>query len=487
MTVDIIYKSFMSETTKIDQEPKDIPRLLSRDMLLSFILVTLLFPLWGFANDVTNPLVKAFKDIFLISNTQSSMVQFAFYLGYGIMAVPAAIFIRSFSYKAGILLGLALYALGATLFIPASLYQEFYFFLAALCVLTCGLALLETTANPYILSMGHPDTATQRLNLAQAFNPMGSLTGIFVASTFILSELQVEAFRNAERAAHPEYADMLPSVVDGKLTQALYDFSVSDPVAHQAMQAADLVTVRGPYVTIACVVAVLFLTFLFSKLPRTMNHDHPLTLVELKETFGRLFRNRCYLEGVVAQAFYVGAQIMCWTFIIHYGVTSVGLTAVKAQNYNFVAMGVFLTSRFICTFLLGYVKPGQLLMLLACGGMVFVLGAIFLEGMSGLYSLVAISACMSLMFPTIYGIALEDMGDDASLASAGLVMAIVGGALMPPLQAALIDGGSLIGSMPSVKTSFVLPLICFVVIAIYGYRAHCIHSQPYRHSGQLNR
>ena len=183
-----------------------MPRIVPREMLLPFILVAALFPLWGFANDVTNPLVKAFKDIFLISNTQSAMVQFAFYLGYGVMAIPAAIFIRSFSYKAGILLGLALYAVGATLFIPASMHQEFYFFLAALCVLTCGLALLETTANPYILSMGHPDTATRRLNLAQAFNPMGSLTGMFVASTVILTKLQVETIRNAERSADPEYS-----------------------------------------------------------------------------------------------------------------------------------------------------------------------------------------------------------------------------------------------------------------------------------------
>ena len=298
----------------------DKPRILTKDMVLPFILVAMLFPLWGFANDVTNPLVKAFKDIFLISNAESSLVQFAFYLGYGIMAIPAAIFIRSFSYKSGILLGLALYAVGATLFIPASVYAEFYFFLAALCVLTCGLALLEVTANPYVLSMGHPETATRRLNLAQAFNPMGSLVGMFVASNIVLSRLQVEEFRNAERAAHPEYANLLPSVVDGHLTQALSDFAANEPIAHQAMQAADLVTVRGPYLMIAIIVSILFLVYLLSKLPKTMTHDHPLTMRELKETFGRLIRNKCYVEGVVAQAFYVGAQIMCWTFIIHYGI-----------------------------------------------------------------------------------------------------------------------------------------------------------------------
>lgn len=465
----------MSEQIKFDNKTGKLIPILSKQMIFPFVLVAILFPLWGFANDVTNPLVKAFKDIFLISNTQSSMVQFAFYLGYGVMAVPAAIFIRNYSYKAGILLGLMLYAIGAILFIPASLTMEFNYFLAALCIITCGLALLETTANPYILSMGHKDTATQRLNLAQAFNPIGSLTGMFVASTYILNKLQVEEFRAAERSAHPEYAEMLPSVVDGKLTSALQEFSVSNPVEHQAMQAADLVTVRGPYVAIAIIVTLLFILFLFAKLPKTMSHDHPLTKKELKETFGRLFQNKRYLEGVIAQAFYVGAQIMCWTFIIHYGMTVVGLTAAEAQSYNIIAMGVFLLNRFICTFILSYIKPGQMLMLLACGATVFTVGAIFLNGMIGLYSLIGISGCMSLMFPTIYGIALKDMGDDASLASAGLVMAIVGGALMPPLQASLIDGEPLISSLSSVQTSFVLPLICFIVIAIFGYRAHNIH------------
>ncbi len=452
------------------------PEIISKEYILPFILVAALFPLWGFANDITNPLVKAFKDIFLITNVQSSMVQFAFYLGYGIMAIPAAIFIRRFSYKSGILLGLGLYALGALLFLPASMTGQFNFFLLALCVITCGLALLETTANPYVLSMGSPETSTQRLNLAQAFNPIGSLGGMFVASNYILSELKVEGFRAAELAAHPEYTEMLPSVVDGKLTEALSNFASSDTVAHQAMQAADLVTVRGPYIAIAVVVSLLFCVFLFSKLPDTISHDEPLTKKVLKNTFSRLIGNARYREGVIAQAFYVGAQIMCWTFVIHYGMTSVGLSAAEAQQYNMIAMGIFLASRFICTFMLGFIQPGQLLLALASGGMILTIGTIFIGGMTGLYCLIGTSACMSLMFPTIYGIALKDTGDDASLASAGLVMAIVGGALMPPLQGSMIDAGSIIGNIPAVQTSFVLPFICFIAIAIYGYRAHKIHN-----------
>jgi FHS family L-fucose permease-like MFS transporter len=469
-------EKYMSKVFEVKSNTVSSYPLIPKGMLVPFILVAALFPLWGFANDVTNPLVKAFKDIFLISNAQSSLVQFAFYLGYGVMAIPAAIFIRSFSYKAGILLGLMLYAIGAALFIPASMAMSFNYFLIALCTLTCGLALLETTANPYILSMGPQETATQRLNLAQAFNPIGSLTGMFVASTFVLNKLQVEEFKAAEKLAHPEYAELLPSVTDGKLTAALQEYALNYPIGHQAMQAADLITVRGPYVVIASIVAILFFAFLFAKLPKTMTHDHPLTLTELKDTFARLFHNKRYLEGVVAQGFYVGAQIMCWTFIIHYGITVVGLSAAQAQGYNIIAMGIFLSSRFICTFMLGFIRPGQLLMLLAVGGIVCISGAIFLSGFIGLYCLIATSACMSLMFPTIYGVALKDMGDDASLASAGLVMAIVGGALMPPLQGMLIDSEPLLESLSSVQTSFVLPLICFIVIAIYGYRAHTIHN-----------
>ncbi|MEP1448989.1 MAG: L-fucose:H+ symporter permease [Paraglaciecola sp.] len=460
------------EAMSVKKKQGNKPQILEAKYIVPFLLVASLFPLWGFANDVTNPLVKAFKDIFMISNAQSSLVQFAFYLGYGVMAIPAAIFIRRFSYKSGILFGLGLYAIGASLFIPASIYMEFSYFLAALWILTCGLALLETTANPYVLSMGHPDTSTQRLNLAQAFNPIGSLTGMFVASSYILSELRVEAFREQEKLAHPEFAQMLPSEVDGELTHALSDFAQNNPLEHQAMQAADLVTVRGPYVAIAVVVAIMFFVFLFSKLPKTMGQAAPLTTTELKNTFQRLFANKCYLEGVVAQAFYVGAQIMCWTFVIHYGMTSVGLSASEAQSYNMIAMGIFLASRFICTFLLGFIRPGQLLMLLALGGVVLSLGTIFVGGYTGLYCLIATSACMSLMFPTIYGIALKGMGEDASLASAGLVMAIVGGALMPPIQGSMIDGAAVIEGVPSVQTSFVLPLICFVMICLFGYRAH---------------
>lgn len=392
--------------------------------ILPFIMVTSLFALWGFANDITNPLVKAFRDIFQISNAQSSLVQLAFYGGYATMALPAAIFIRKFSYKYGIVLGLALYASGAFLTIPASLFESFNLFLLGFYILTFGLAFLETTANPYILSMGPEATATRRLNFAQAFNPIGSLTGMFVAMFFIQQQLTGE-------------------------------------------RSSDLEIVRIPYTIIGIVVLVVLVAFLVVKMP--MQGDATGD-VRLGATASRLLQNPNYREGVVAQAFYVGAQIMCWTFIFHYAEDSLGMPAEVASRYNIAAMILFCSSRFVCTYLLKFVQPGKLLMVLALGGMCTTLGAIFLSGIAGLYCIVAISACMSLMFPTIYGIALNGLGEDAKLGSAGLIFAIVGGALMPPLQGTVIDWGQVLG-MSATRFSFFLPVLCFIIIAAYGFRS----------------
>ena len=445
-------------------------KVVTRQYLYPFILVTSLFALWGFANDVTNPLVRAFKEIFLISNAQSSLVQWAFYGGYATMAIPAALVIRKLSFKWGILIGLALYAIGALLTIPAAALMQFNIFLVGFYVLTFGLAFLETSANPYILSMGSPETATRRLNLAQAFNPIGSLTGMAVASLFILPSLQVSEFRDAQWDSHPEYADMMPSEVDGLINTSLETFRDTQPEAYLAMVAHDLDVVKIPSVVIALVVLGVLALFVVSRMPDTGREEEKIKLVPLMK---HLVFNFHYIGGVVAQTFYVGAQIMCWTFIIHYGMTLIGLSASQAQNYNILAMGIFLSSRFICTFFLKYINPGALLGILAIGGGLLTLGAIFIQGMAGLYCLVGVSACMSLMFPTIYGIALHGLTpNDAKLGSAGLIFAIVGGAFMPRMQGALIDGEgmTLFGqALESVRVSFFLPVVCFVVIALYGF------------------
>ncbi len=411
--------------------------------LVPFILITSLFALWGFANDITNPMVAAFKTVMEISNAKAAMVQFAFYGGYATMAIPAALVIKKYSYKTGILVGLALYAVGALLFFPAAQYEIFGFFLVSLYILTFGLAFLETTANPYILSMGDEETATRRLNLAQSFNPMGSILGMFVASNVILSALDSDK-RDAA----------------GNLI-----FDTLSTAEKAVVRTHDLEIIRNPYVILGFVVIAMFVVIALYKMPKRAEADHE---IHAMDSFKNLIKNIKYREGVIAQVFYVGAQIMCWTFIIQYA-GNLGIPKAEAQNYNIIAMAIFISSRLISTFLMKYLNSRLMLTIFAIGGMVTTTGVILIQGMPGLYLLVATSAFMSLMFPTIYGIALGGLKADATLGAAGLVMAIVGGALMPPLQGLIIDQGTIL-SMPAVNFSFILPLICFIAIAVYGYR-----------------
>ena len=415
--------------------------------LLPFVLVTLCFALWGFANDITNPMVKAFSKIFRMSVTDGALVQLAFYGGYFAMALPAALFIRRFSYKAGLVMGLGLYAAGALLFIPAKWTGNYYPFLFAYFIMTCGLSFLETSANPYVLSMGEHEDATRRLNLAQAFNPIGSLMGMFVAMTFIQSRLN--PLSSSERA-------------------------LLNDAEFEAVKAADLDVLVNPYMVLGIIILLIFLCFIFVKMPKGETRE--MGANSIGATFKRLLSNVTYREGVVAQFFYVGAQIMCWTFIIQYGTRvfmGEGLSEIDAevlsQKYNIAAMIIFCCSRFICTFMMKYVRAERLLSLLSIIASVLVLGVIFIGGRAGLYCLVAVSGCMSLMFPTIYGLALDGVGDDAKIGAAGLIMAILGGSVLPPLQAMIIDSKGVLGINPT-NLSFILPLLCFVIIAIYGFR-----------------
>ncbi|MBR3916617.1 MAG: L-fucose:H+ symporter permease [Bacteroidaceae bacterium] len=419
------------------------PKLVEKKYLVSFILITSLFALWGFANDITNPMVAAFQTLMELPASEAALVQFAFYGGYATMAVPAALFIRRYSYKSGILLGLGLYAVGAFLFIPAAHYQAFSFFCLSLYILTFGLAFLETTANPLILSLGARETSTQRLNLAQAFNPMGSLSGMAIASFVVLPQL---------------WSDKRDAAGD-VLFHGLSAAEKADIRLH------DLDVIRDPYVAIGIVVLVVMAIIAFTAIPRTQNTDK---CVSNRLSLSRLWHNLPYRYGVVAQVFYVAAQIMVWTFIIQYA-DNLGIDKATAQVYNICAMVMFLCSRFITTFLMRYFNSRVLLAVFGIGAALATIGTIFIVGMAGLYCLVAISFFMSLMFPTIYGIALENVEeDDTTLGAAFLVMAIVGGALMPPLQGAVIDLGTVMW-LPAVNASFVLPLICFVIVSAYGF------------------
>ena len=418
----------------------------SKKVLIPFILVTSLFTLWGFANAVTDPMVQAFKKVLELSNSQAAWVQMAFYGGYFCMALPAAMFMRKYSYKTGILIGLGLYAIGALLFYPAALSEKFWFFCLGLYILTFGLAFLETAANPYALALGPKETATQRLNLAQAFNPVGLILGLLIAQQFVLKKLK---------------------------SDDISDFSSLDEASKILIKTSDLIVIRDPYVILGILLIGVFILFATIKMPQSKDEN---TMPNISSTFSALAKDRNYLLGLLAQTLYVGAQIMCWTYIYQYA-EGIGMDNVSAGYYQMVAFILFTFGRAVGTYLLRYMNSGKLLMYFAISAMIFVLGTIFINSNIGLYSLVGISFCMSLMFPTIYGIALGNLTEEQSkIGSAGLVMSIVGGALLPKLQGNIIDAGGngvsdmLILGVPEVNFSFILPLLCFIYIAWYGLK-----------------
>ena len=438
------------------QDSSRRPPIVSRDVMLPFILITSLFALWGLANDMTNPMVRGFQKVLELTNKQASLVQLAFYGGYFTMAIPAALFVNRFSYKKGILLGLALYSTGALLFWPAASYESYPFFLAALYILTFGLAFLETTANPYILSMGAVETATRRLNLSQTFNPMGSIAGLLIAQNFILGSLQ----------ADDTNGDGTPI------------FDTLSETAKAAIRTSDLAIIRNPYVILGIVVLIFFILISVLKMPENNTQK---VQVKFVESVKRLWSQPKFAFGVVAQGFYVGAQIMCWTYVYQYAET-LGVDSQSAVWYGLAGYVAFLVGRSIGTALLAKIDSGKLLMYFAFGCIVTILGAIFLPGFLGIYALVATSFFMSIMFPTIYGIALEGQGEDAKFGAAFLVMAIVGGALMPFAQGNMLDLGgvgyedmSFLG-VSEMRFSFVLCLICYIVVAVYGRKVYKVYN-----------
>jgi FHS family L-fucose permease-like MFS transporter len=417
-----------------------------KKIIIPFILLTSLFALWGFANAVTDPMVQAFKKVLELSNSQAAWVQMAFYGGYFCMAIPAALFMRKYSYKVGILIGLALYAIGALLFYPAAITEQFWFFCLGLYVLTFGLAFLETAANPYALAMGPKQTATQRLNLAQAFNPIGLILGLFVAQQYVLKQLK---------------------------SDDIIDFNALDEASKTLIKTTDLMVIRNPYVILGLVIMAVFVLFLIIKMP---NSKDDVFNENIGKVVKRLFKNKDYSNGIVAQVLYVGAQIMCWTYIYQYA-EGMGMESVTAGYYQMAAFIFFTFGRAVGTLLLRFINSGRLLMIFAIFATISTLGVIFIGNNIGLYCLVGVSFFMSLMFPTIYGIALGGLTEDESkIGSAGLVMAIVGGALMPKLQGMLIDLGGYgvnditILGVSEVNFSFILPALCFVYITLFGLK-----------------
>ena len=389
---------------------------LEKKYLLPFALVTSLFLLWGLANNMTDTLLAAFKRIMDMSDAQTSLIQFAFYGSYFCFALPAAIFISRHSFKSGIILGLLLYAAGAILFLPAAYAASYGFYLVAIYIMAGGCSVLETTANPYILSMGSPETATRRLNIAQSFNPIGSIIGILMSKYFILKDIS-------------------------------------------------LYSVSGTYASLGLVLIAILVAILFVKMPAGRDSGSRSGIIA---SFGRLFRNRLYRYGVLAQFFYVGAQIGVWSFTIRIVMQELGVLEAQASTIYLITIIGFCLSRFIYTWLMKWVSPAKLLL---AGGVLSTLmtAVVVLGAGSGwllIVALVLISFFMSLMFPTIYGLSLGGVAqsehpDDAKLGASGLIMAILGGALLTPLQGLVSDNSS-------IYMSYIIPAICFVVVTLFA-------------------
>ncbi len=408
---------------------------------LAFVLITTLFFLWGLANNMTDTLLAAFKKIMSMSDFQTSWIQIAFYGSYFCLAIPSAILIKKYAYKSGILIGLGLAVMGALLFYPASISMVYGHFLFALFVFAGGLAVLETTANPYIFELGSLSSAVRRLNLAQSFNPIGSIAGVLLSKFFILSHLN--------QASAEERALM-------------------DSTALFQIQKAELSAVMGPYVGIALFMLLIWLIIYFLKMPDGKDTGKEL---ELKSGFQRLITNQNYLTGVIAQFFYVGAQIGVWSFTIRYVMLELGLNEAEAATYYLYAIVLFMITRFINTFLMGFFAPKKLLVMFSALAMIFCLAVIYTGGMTGVVSLVLISVCMSLMFPTIYGLSIRGLGKDTKLGGSGLVMAILGGAVLTSIQGLVSD---LTGS---IALSFWVPFSCFLVVLVFGWRSQAVKEE----------
>ncbi|WP_339715553.1 L-fucose:H+ symporter permease [Cyclobacterium amurskyense] len=406
--------------------------LISKKNFWPFLLLTCLFMLWGVAHNMTDTLLAAFKRIMSMTDFQTSWIQLAFYGSYFCLALPAAIFIRKYSYKSGILLGLGLFALGSLLFYPAGMMMSYGFFLLALYVLAGGLSILETAANPYILVIGPPETATQRLNLAQSFNPIGSVIGVFLSKIFILSKLNTAEATDRTNMAPEELA---------------------------AIQADELAGVVSTYVGVALFLIVVWFVIRAVKMPVASEQTEKDGVIG---GFRRLFKNKNYVRGVMAQFFYVGAQIGVWSFTIRYVMTELNVMESAASDYYLISLVLFAGSRFLFTILMKYFKPSILLAFSSLLAILLSFVVIYGSGMIAVIALVLISVCMSLMFPTIYGLAAEGLGNDTKLGGSGLIMAILGGALITAIQGQVSDISG------SIRLSYYVPMLCFVVVMYFG-------------------
>ncbi|MFC2637864.1 MAG: L-fucose:H+ symporter permease [Mitsuokella sp.] len=438
-------KSELNGTVSPPMEAQDMP-VVSKENRVYFMLLVSCFALWGLLNNMTDNLVPSFAKIFMIKAVDSSLVQVAFYGAYAVLALPAAFIIKRYSYRVGVLVGLGFYMVGAFGYIPAALLQSYNLFLVSIFILAGGLSVLETTCNPFVLSLGAQETSVRRLNFAQAFNPLGSMAGLFLAKYVILAHLN-------------------PATLDDRLAMGASELA--------ALRDSELFWVCVPYVGLILIAFVIWCVFFRSKLSDKDAADE----MTVAEALKRLLSIPRYYCGVIAQFFYVGVQIAVWTWTIKYAMTNLHVIEAEAANFYIYSIFLFIGCRWLCTYLMKYITPAKMMAAFAAGGIVCSIGTVYLPIDVSIYTLIAISGCMSLMFPTIYGIALRGLGPEVKFGAAGLIMAILGGAIITPMMGGLVDNSTLAflvsGFTPeetAIRSAFFLPAFCFAVVFAYALR-----------------
>ncbi len=422
------------------------------NFVTTLVLILVCFALWGFTNDIAGVMVGAFSRIFVLDMTQGSMINVASFMGYLVLAIPAAIFTQRYTYKRGVILSLSIYAAGILLLLPAMGWGAFHGFLLAYFVMTCGSAALETCCHPLVYRMGDIKKGIFRLNLAQAFNALGACIGMLVAITAINKNLSKTS-------------------AEARMEMPKTQFEI--------LKNSDLHIIIQPYLYVA---AVIFLLIVLIWSTKFYVHQKENQRGIPNDAFKRLLHIRNYREGLVAEFFYIGAQICVFTYILVYGkhiFMTEGMMELDAESlvsrYSMGAIILYAAMRFICTWLLTFIAPGRLLSVMAIIGTAAVMGSIIFTDRNGLYCLIVVIGCLSMMFPTIYGMALRGVGDDVKYASAGLTMTVFAGAVFPPLQAAIIEWGKDLLGLPAINISFIVPLVCLMVVVYYGHTGYVRH------------
>jgi FHS family L-fucose permease-like MFS transporter len=418
-----------------DKPPLGEPRLFQPGIILPFVLVTVLFFLWGIPNNLNDVLIRQFMKSFEMNRFRAGLIQSAFFLGYFLLAVPAGLIMRKYSYKTGLVIGLLLYGTGTLLFWPAAVVRQYGFFLFALFVIASGLAFLETGANAFISVLGDPRTSERRLNLSQAFNPLGSITGVLVGTVFILSGIE-----------------MKPAEVQALKAAGTYD-------AYLQRETLRVVT---PYLVLGCVVFVWALLIIRTKFPEVASEVDSAGH-RSKGNFRELLKYPHFVQGVLAQFVYVGAQVGTWSYFIAYVQDYTGLHEKTAGYLLTGTLAAFAIGRFSATYLMRFIQPGKLMGAYSLINLALVAVGVLLPGWIGLWSIFLTSFFMSLMFPTIFALGLKGLGPNTQIGGSMIVMAIIGGAVFTPVMGLISE------ATHSMATAMLVPLACYAFIAYYAF------------------